>query len=94
MHIRILRHSEFYPYLFFLTPLSLLSNYFLPSLIRISPKIVRTSSILGQGPRKRYKEDKKTRKIEIGRLGEEEGSPEILLPKEVLGERILVEELS
>ena len=65
-----------------------MSNYFLFSLVRTSPKIVRTSPILGQGPRKRYKEDKETRKIKIGRLGREEGSPEVLLPKKFFEERI------
>ena len=94
MHARVLRHSKFFSYLFFLTPLSLLSSYSLPFLMRTSLKIVRTSLILGQGPRKRYKEDKETKKIEIKRVGREEGSPRILLPKEILGERIQREEPS
>ena len=91
MRTGVLSHSDFYSYLFFLTHLFLLSNYFLPSLVRISSKIVKTNSILGQGPRKKYKEDKETRKVEIGRLGGEERDPKVLLPKEVLRVRILKE---
>ena len=83
-----------FSYLFFLTPFSLLSNYSLSFLVRISPKIARTSSILGQRPKKRYKEDRKTRKVEIERLEREEGSLEVLLSKEVLGGRIQREEPS
>ena len=47
--------------------------------------------ILGQGPRKRYKEDKERRKVEIGRLGGEEEGLEVLLPKKILRVRILEE---
>ena len=48
-------------YLFFLTPLSLLSNYFLPFLIRTSSKIARTSLILGKGL---GRDIRKTRRLE------------------------------
>ena len=50
--------------------------------------------ILGQGPRKRYKEDKETRKIEIGRLGGEEEGLEVLLPKKNFKVKILKEKSS
>ena len=68
----------------FLHKCPLLSSYFLFSLVRTSPKIVRISLILGQGPRNRYKEDKETRKVEIGRLGGEERSSRVLVPEKFL----------
>ena len=49
--------------------------------------------ILGQEPRKRFKEDKKISKVEKGRLGREEGSPRVLLLEKILGARILREKL-
>ena len=98
MRAGVLRHSEFDSYLFFLTPLSLLSNYSLPSLIRRSPKIVRTSPILGQGPTKRYKKDRETRKVEIGRLEREEAQnfcyPKKFLEEEFRGRNHLKELVS
>ena len=42
---------------------------FRSSLVRTSPKIVRTSPILGQEPRERFKEDKERGKVGIGRVG-------------------------
>ena len=88
-------HSiENHPISSFLHKSSLLSNYSLSSLIRISPKIVRTSLILRQGPSKRFKEDKETRKVEIGRLGGEEEGLEVLLSKKILRVKILEEESS
>ena len=62
--------------------LSLLSNYPLPSLIRIS-------LILGQGSRKRIKKDKETKKVDKGRLGRGEGSLGVVLPRRIHRERIL-----
>ena len=50
--------------------------------------------ILGQGSRKRFKEDKETRKVEIGRLGGEKEGLEVLLPKKNFRVRILEEESS
>ena len=88
------RFTRIISYLFFLIHLSPLSNYFLPFLIRTNPKIVRISLILGQGPRKRFKEDKEIRKVGIGRLGGEEEGLEVLLSKKILRVKILEEESS
>ena len=57
--------------------------------MRISPKIVKTSLIFGQEPRKRYKKDKERRKVRIRRLGGEEEGLEVLLPKKIFRVRIL-----
>ena len=74
--------------------LSLLPNYSLSFLIRTSPKIVKTSPISGQEPRKRYKEDKERRKVGIGKLGGEEERLEVLLSKKILRVKFLEEESS